>query len=188
MEKLSRFLYRYSPGWVALVGLIVFLIFCALTLPGQNAIADKYSQDTGSPDTSLFYTGASLYRLADLYGQEGRAAYLKARWTFDVAFPLIYTFFLVTAISWLFDKSLPEHSQWRLLNLVPLAAMVLDFLENTATSLVMARYPLRCPPGELLAPLFTPLKWLFIGASITVMIAAIINKLVKKKTPDKAPL
>jgi len=87
---------------VALVGFIVFLDCGALTLPGQNAIAHKYSLGTGSPDTSLFYTAASLYRLADLYRQEGRVAYLKARWTLDVAFPLIYTFFLVTAIAWLF--------------------------------------------------------------------------------------
>ena len=61
-------------------------------------------------------------------------------------------------LSWLLNKTFSQGSKWRLLNLVPLAAMLLDFLENTMTSLVMARYPLHCPPGEILAPIFTPIK------------------------------
>lgn len=173
MLKLSRFLYGYSRGWVALAALVLFLVFSALTLPGQSAMAEDYSQGTGSPDTSLFYNGRELYHMADMYGEEGRAAYLKARWTFDLAFPLVYTFFLVTAISWLLNKALPQDSRWRLLNLVPVAAMILDFLENTATSLVMARFPVPCPPGELLAPIFTPLKWLFVGGSFVLLLVGL---------------
>ena len=184
MEKLSQFLYRISRGWVTLAALGIFIVFSVLTLPGQNAIAESYSQNSGSPDTSLFYSGSELYRMAELYGPEGRAAYLRARWTFDLAFPLVYTFFLVTSISWLLNRMLPQDSRWRVLNLVPVAAMVLDFLENTATSLVMARYPVQCPPGELLAPLFTPLKWLFVGGSFLILLAAVIvllfNKIVRR--------
>ena len=85
-------------------------------------------------------------------------------------------------------KLLSEPSHWRLLNLVPLVAMVMDILENTATSLVMARCPLHCPPGALLVPLFPPLRWLLVGASFPAMIVAIIFKIVKKKTPDMASL
>lgn len=123
--------------------------------------------------------------MAEIYGDEGRAAYLGARWTFDLAFPIVYTFFLVTAISWLLNKILPMDSRWRILNLVPVAAMVLDFLENTATSLVMARYPLHCPPGELLAPVFTPLKWLLVGASFLILITSALFLLQKTLTAKK---
>ncbi len=182
MEKLSRFLYRISRGWVALAAAVIFIVFSLLALPGQNAIAENYSQGSGSPDTSLFYSGGDLYRMAEMYGLEGRAAYLSARWTFDLAFPFVYTFFLFTAISWLLNRILTQGSRWRLLNLVPVAAMVLDFLENTATSLVMARYPLQCPPGELLAPLFTPLKWLFVGGSFLILLTFLILILVKMMT------
>ena len=55
MAALSHFLYRFSRGWVVLLGFIVFIGFSTLTLPGQNAIVDEYSQGSGSPDTSLFY-------------------------------------------------------------------------------------------------------------------------------------
>ena len=120
MAALSHFLYRFSRGWVVLLGFIVFIGFSTLTLPGQNAIVAEYSQGSGSPDTSLFYNAKQLYHMAEVYGQEGRTAYLNARWTFDVAFPFIYTFFLVSAIGWLLNQSLPVGSSWRLINLVPL--------------------------------------------------------------------
>ncbi|HNR02613.1 MAG TPA: hypothetical protein PKK59_08770 [Anaerolineaceae bacterium] len=181
MAQLSRFLYRISRGWVALAALIIFIVFSLLTLPGQNALAEEYSQGMGSPDTSLFYKGTDLYRMAEMYGQEGRAAYLRARWTFDLAFPFVYTFFLAAAISWSLNRVLPQGSRWRLLNLVPVAAMVLDFLENTAASLVMARYPVNCPPGELLAPLFTPLKWLFVGGSFATLTVAVMITFFRRK-------
>ena len=179
MQKISAFFYRISKGWVAIVALLIFILFSALALPGQSALAEKYSQGAGSPDTSLFYSGSQLYDLAGAYGAEGRQAFLKARWTFDVAFPLIYTFFFITAASWLLARHLPPVSKWRLLNLLPLAAMLLDFLENTATSLVMFRYPVHCPPGELLAPLFTPLKWLLVLASTWVLLFGLLYLVVR---------
>jgi len=189
MRNLSNFFYRISNGWVAIAALLVFVVFSALTLPGQNRIAETYSQGSGSPDTSLFYSGKDLYSMADFYGEEGRSAYLKARWTFDLAFPIVYTFFLVSTISWILNRMLPSGSCWRLLNLVPLAAFVLDLLENTATSLVMARYPIHCPPGELFAPLFTPLKWLAVGGSFLLLMVGwfwlILNSRKQQKSTRK---
>ena len=179
MKKLSEWLYAHSTGWIAIIALVVFIVFSALTLPGQSAIAERYSQGSGSPDTSLFYSGGDLYAMAKWYGEEGRTAFIRARWTFDVAFPLVYTFFLATAVSWLLNKVLPAGSPWRLLNLVPIAAMLLDFLENIATTLVMARFPTRCPPGELLAPIFTPLKWLAVGGSFLLLRVGVVLVLRK---------
>lgn len=186
MKKLSIFFYRISLGWIALAGVLTFILFSALTLPGQTRIAETYSQGSGSPDTSLFYSGKDLYSMAEKYGQEGRLAYLKARWTFDLAFPVIYSFFFITSISWLLAQVLPPGSKWRLLNLVPVGAFVLDLLENTSTSLVMARYPIHCPPGELLAPLFTPLKWLTVSACVLVVVIAFACYLVMVVRGKKA--
>ncbi len=174
MVKTSALLYRISRGWVAWFAFLVFIVFSALTLPEQNELADSYSQGRGSPDTSLFYSGEELYSLAEVYGEAGRAAYLKARWTFDLAFPFVYSFFLITSISWTLNRLIPSGSRWRLLNLIPLAAFAFDLLENSAASLVMARYPIHSPPGELLAPIFTPVKWLAVGGSFVLLLVGLI--------------
>ena len=129
-------------------------------------------QRGGTPDLSLFYSQADLYRWAEAYGEQGRQEYVQARFTFDVAWPLVYTFFLVTAISWLCAKAFEPASRWQLANLAPVLGMSFDFLENIATSLVMMRYPLPTPLLDALAGVFTLFKWGFIGASFVLLLVA----------------
>lgn len=179
MNSISGWFYKISNGWVALAFLAVFILFSVLTLPGQSSLSEDYSQGAGSPDTSLFYSGSEIYQMAGEYGEEGRTAYLTARWTFDLAFPLIYTGFLITSISWMFCKILKSESRWRLLNLVPVLAMVSDLLENSMSSLVFGMYPVHSF-GEILAPIFTPVKWLLVVSSFFLLILGVIMLAAKK--------
>ena len=174
MKKLSAFFYRVSTGWVALIALAVFLAFSILTLPKQNAMTAIYSKGLGGPDTSLFYNGSQLLQMAEVYGEEGRAAFITARWGFDLAFPVIYTFFYVTCISYCFKRGMKGQTGFSLLNLVPLAAFFFDLAENTATTVVMAAYPKSDTWGQLLAPVFTPIKWIFVAGSGLLVIVGII--------------
>jgi hypothetical protein len=180
VKKLSEFFYRFSTGWIALAGLVIFLVFSMLTLPEQSAQTAAYSQGLGGPDTSLVYNGTMLRQMAETYGVEGRAAFLKARWTFDLAFPLVFTFFFVTSISWLFNRTLRLDSQFRMINLLPLLGMLFDYAENTATSLVMANYPNENLLAQVLAPIFTPIKWLFVGLSLLLVMIGLVLWIKKR--------
>jgi hypothetical protein len=170
LVRLSHALRRISRGWVALLALTVFVLFTALVLPGQSAPADTATGGVGSPDTSLLYTAEDLYRFAQAYGPAGRQAYVRARYTFDVAWPLVYTFFLVTAISWMASHVFPISSRWQRANLVPVLAVLFDGLENLSTSVVMLRYPAPTPALAGLAPGMTVLKWVFVGASVGLLV------------------
>ena len=169
MTRLSHWIYERSTGWVTLIGLVVFLLFTALVLPAQSSQAESYSGAVGSPDTSLYYTPQQLYRFAESYGVEGRRSYVRARLTFDIVFPLVYTLFLTTSISWLVSKAAMPKPFWRQLNLVPLAGMLFDFLENGATATVMVRYPRTTPILAGLAGVFTTIKWAFVGGSFILL-------------------
>jgi hypothetical protein len=173
LRKVSDWLYRVSPGWVVLATLVVFVLFSVLVLPGQAASAQENSGGGGTPDLSLFYSAGDLYRMAEAHGQAGREAFVQARWTFDLAFPLVYGAFLITAISWLFARVSPAGSAWRLANLAPVLAVILDYLENTCTSLVMLRYPAHTPVVDSLAGVLTCLKWLFVVGSIVLLLAGL---------------
>lgn len=169
MKKLSTFFYRISTGWVAIIGAVVFVVFSVLVLPVESAKVDAYSQGLGGPDTSFFYNGEMLLQMADVYDEAGRAAFLKARWGFDLAFPLIFTFFFITSISFVFKKGLADTHPLPLLNLTPLLGCIFDLAENTATSVVMAAYPLRDTWGQFFAPIFTPIKWIFVSISMVLL-------------------
>jgi hypothetical protein len=180
--EVSNRLHWVSSGWVALAGFLVFLLFAALVLPHQAAQAAAETGAAGSPDTSLFYRPNKLYDLAEAYGPQGRQAYIRARFTFDLIWPLVYAFFLTTSISWLSRWAFPAGSAWLRANLVPLLAMAFDYLENISTSVVMARYPDPTPVAAWLAPVLTLTKWLFVGASFLLLVTCVIAILAKAIT------
>jgi hypothetical protein len=91
---------------------------------------------------------------------------------------LIYTFFLTSGISWLF-KHLPEkNNSFKRLNLLPLGAMLLDFLENINAAGAIGAYPSARPILACLAAIATPLKWLLVGASFLSLLAAVIMRIL----------
>jgi len=170
MNKLSDWMITQSKGWLVLVAILVFVLFMIFVLPDQAEKADKYAKGSGSPDTSFFYTPERLFELAEGYGEEGRQAYVRARFTFDLIFPLVYVFFLASTISWLLKNSLAAENPWRKLNLAPIIGGLFDLLENSSTSVVMAGFPERRVWAAQLAPLLTLLKWVFVYGSFVVLI------------------
>jgi len=173
-KRISDWLHRVSTGWVALAGLLIFVLFSALVLPQQATKAEQETGGADSPDMSFFYSPDDLYRMAESYGEQGRQAYIRARFTFDLVWPLVYTLFLATAISWVFGKAFAPDSRWQRANLAPLLGAIFDYSENLSTSLVMLRYPAQTPIVDLLAPVFTALKWGFLGVSFVLLFGGIL--------------
>ena len=183
-RKISEWLHKISTGWLVIIGLVINLIFAGFVLPAQAAQAEVVSQGAGTPDLSFYYSVDDLYEMAETYGEEGRQAYIRARFTFDLLWPIVYTLFLATSLSWLFRCGFSPGSGWRMANLVPILGMIFDYLENSSTSLVMLRYPARTPLVDFLAPLFTAIKWVFVGGSFVLLLigmAAWLISLVTKR-------
>jgi hypothetical protein len=185
VKRLSVWLDQKSTGRAALLGLVVFLLFTTLVLPGQSSDAEEFSYQAGSPDLSLYYSPAELYAMAEAYGPEGRAAYVRARFTFDLAWPLVYTFFLATSISWIFRKIRPTGNAWQILNITPVLGAVFDYLENISAALVIQRYPQSTAVIDSLAPIFTLIKWAFVTSSFSILIAGVLIMIVRKLNPRK---
>ena len=170
ISRLSHFINKKSTTPVTIAALIIFVLFTALVLPSQANSADEYGGDSRSPDLSLFYSPTYVHDLAAEYGEAGREAYVRTRFTFDIVWPLVYTLFLSTSISWLFMRVFPRGSKWRLMNTAPLGAMILDLLENISSSLVMLSYPNPAVIAGWLAPVFTLLKWSLVGISFLLLL------------------
>jgi len=169
MQSLSNTLIKISPGWVTLIGFVAFVLFSALVLPQQSSKADEGIEDAGSPDLSIYYSTDQLYDMADAYGESGRADYIRARFSFDIIWPLVYGVFLVTSISWFFSRGFKKSSVLQNANLVPVFGVLFDFLENVSTSLVMYRYPAKTLVVDTLAPVFTTVKWFLVGGSFILL-------------------
>jgi hypothetical protein len=172
-QRVSAWIHRASSGWVVFSALVIFILFMIFVLPRQASRAEADSTSTGSPDMSFYYTAEDLYQMADGYGEEGREAYIWARFTFDLIWPLVYAFFLCTGISWVYQRSFAIGSVWQRANIVPVLGAVFDYLENISASVVMARYPNPTAVLDILAPIFTMLKWTFVAGSFALLLVGV---------------
>ncbi len=183
---LSNWLQRVSKGWLVAVATAIFVLFLILILPAQTKSMMAYSAHVGSPDMSFAYTPADLYRMAESYGPAGRSAYIQARFTFDLVWPLVYTLFLSVTTSWLLLKLPGINTKWFLLNQLPVIGMLADYTENITASIVMAKYPQLTPGVDYLAPIFSLVKWLFIYSSFAVVILIFFVVVWRTISPRKA--
>ncbi|HAV77777.1 MAG TPA: hypothetical protein DCX53_10555 [Anaerolineae bacterium] len=181
LKTLSIKLYTLSSGTITLIALVVFALVVAFVLPAQAERAEASSGGADSPDTSFFYTSQDLYDMAEAYGTEGRAAYVRARFTFDLVFPLSYLFFLATSISWVMQRAVPDaESRWRLLNLFPVFGALFDYLENISASVVMLNYPQYTPILDWLTPVLTLIKWFFVNGSFVILVPAVVVAVMRR--------
>lgn len=149
---------------MALTALALFAVFTAVVLPAQAEAGAFYTSRYPPPDTMIWYRPADLYAAAEAWEQAGRDAYVQARVTFDVIWPLVYGSFLLVALCWTLGRFTQPGSRRRRVALLPVVVVALDYAENICTALVMARFPARTPVLAELAPLFTVAKWVTLSA------------------------
>ena len=180
VERVAERLAHGVRGWMAVAATVVFALFIALVLPAQAEAGSFYTIRYAAPDTSLWYSAGDLYAAAEAWGPEGRAAYVNARVTFDVIWPLVYGTALLTTLAWVWARATAPGSRWRRVALLPVVVVALDYAENICTATVMARYPARTPVLAELAPLFTAGKWLTLSAGFLLLGVGAIVALVAR--------
>lgn len=180
VDRVAAGLARGVRGWMAVAAVVLFAVFTATALPAQAEAGAFYTDRYAAPDTSLWYSPDDLYAAAEAWGSDGRAAYVRARVTFDVIWPLVYGAFLLTTLAWVWARGTAPGTRWRWVALLPVVAVALDYAENICAAMVMARYPARTPVLAELAPLFTTGKWLALSASFMLLGIGVIVALVAR--------
>ncbi len=143
-----------------------FIVFLTVILPEEASRNAAYFGENPTPDGSFIYSASDLYDMASTYGEEGRQYYIRSRFTFDVVWPLAYGWFLWAGIAYFGQAT--ENSWARYTSLLPVLAVLLDFMENTSASIVMFFYPDQVPVIPHLVPVFTFGKWTVIGLSFII--------------------
>ena len=174
LDRVAGSLAALVRWWMALAGLVLFTVFIVVVLPAQAAAGSFYTSLSPAPDTERWYAPADLYASAQAWGEAGRSAYVRARVTFDVVWPLAYGIFLLTGLSWLWALATSPGSRWRRIALLPILVVLLDYAENICTATVVARYPARTPVLADLAPVFTAAKWLTLTACFVLLAVGVV--------------
>ncbi|MDG5760637.1 hypothetical protein QA600_14970 [Natronococcus sp. A-GB1] len=177
-NRLVETSYSFASGRMVGLATATFVVFLTVILPEEASRNAAYFGDAPTPDGSFIYSASDLYDMANAYGEDGRRYYIRSRFTFDVVWPLAYGWFLWAGIAYFGQAA--ERPQVRYTVLLPILAVLLDFMENTSASIVMALYPDRAPVLAHLVPVFTFAKWVVIGLSFTAFGALVLIWLGKR--------
>jgi hypothetical protein len=166
-------------GWTWVLSAVVFGLYLAVVLPAEAARTLEIAGTSETPDTSYRYAPADLDRLADEYGEEGRAHYVRSRFTFDVVWPLVYGTFLQVSVLLAARRSVLGRLPAVVLAL-PAWAVLFDLLENSSAALVIGRYPDPTPVVPFVAPAATFLKWNALYASFVLAAVGLVAAAVAR--------
>lgn len=132
------------------------------------------------PDTQFWRSADALYsQLAD-YGEYGIHLYLTRVSPVDLFIPIAQALFLSIPITLVFQRAFDANSVWQLLNTIPFAAMVGDYLENASIATIMLVYPGRLNALASVSALFTAVKFIASFASIGLIAAGFIIWFIKR--------
>lgn len=131
------------------------------------------------PDTQFWRSADALHNQLTDYGEHGRRLYLTRISPVDLFIPLAQALFLSVATTLVFQRAFDANSGWQLLNTLPFAAMVGDYLENASIVSIILAYPNRLDALAAAAALFTAVKFIASIASIGLIIVGVVVWLVK---------
>ena len=176
LNKVHKFIKSLDRGrniWLLGITTGLFLVvYNLIKLPELIAGQLGYSgsQPMFAIDLQFNYSPTWVYTVLGNYGEKGREAYGYLLGLLDFIFPLIYSFFLATALSATLSRLLGEESGWQKLSLIGLVPGIMDWLENVGIVGLIINYPQQLPWLVNITNIFTMAKYLFVLLNLLLII------------------
>lgn len=163
IETLIDFIVRsYSKRnlWILFIGTCI----CALTLAITSlfiGVGQPLDGSRGSIqllDTMLNYSLEEVYEQIKAYGENGRTICVFSTLILDSLFPLLYGAFMSLILVFLLRET-----KYRVLILMPLLVVFIDYIENTHIAFLLINFPERLPNVVYWSNLMTLSKWTLVG-------------------------
>ena len=183
IAKISDFLARIAKPWLILLSFVVMVAMMGYFLPGAQA---RLEANGGGPiDLLMFPTPAAVLAGIAAFSAEGRAFYLLVELTYDLVYPLAYTLFYGLSLTVLLNQIAAPGSPYRRLNVLPVAALFFDLLENIGIVSLLVSYPAQSAALAVFVSLANSFKWVFALTSMAALLVALLTwfgqKVFKKK-------
>ena len=145
--------------------IIFFVLAMIFLLPYMSSLGEELP---ASIDTNFFYSMYELKNLILLFNDSHIETYINIRWSYDVIWPVIYTFFFV-----MMNIRLNIIRKKKLINLFTIIALlpfIFDIMENILITLILSFKNARINLIFLLASFSSALKWLSIAIVFIILL------------------
>ena len=126
-------------------------------------------------DTYFSFDYEDIARIIEAIGESGRSAYVKAMYTIDLAFPIIYTCLSLGIMNKLRASEL--------FYLLPISLFTADIFQNIQTAIIMTQSSVNdISSGQIILASFTnQLKWSLAFLMISIITILTFKKLILKR-------
>ncbi|MBD2699705.1 hypothetical protein IC229_03585 [Spirosoma sp. BT702] len=158
LTTLSAFFNRISSWKTLLLAIALYVPFPIYFFKNLQLQMKDLALKAVDPIDLLFgYDPARIIEMIGCYGPEGRAVYAQGEMTIDLAYPIIYTALCCIILTLLFRNR--TYAPFPLVNVFPVAVLVMDYLENACIVYLIKSYPDLSSLIASLCSIFTNLKW-----------------------------
>ena len=175
----SKLLDRIANWPVLVLLLAMYSLFAGYLLPQaeqrMNALAGKA---LGPIDLTFGINPERTLRMVADYGPAGRAYYATTEMTFDVVYPLIYSLLFAVVLTMLYRTAAAP--VLHRIQLLPVAALLLDLLENATIVTLLNTYPGQSQPVAMVCEVVKLLKWVVAGLLLTLVLAGLVRRLLPR--------
>jgi len=175
-----------SPIALATSGLVL-AAFMTFVLPLPDFSGAIVAGDGSAFDLDFSYTVAEAFERAAAFEGAEKAAFARAHWTWDLAYPLAYGAFFLCAWTFALERLAPGSRAARILPWLTVAAPLFDLAENAAASVLVALAPAReglAAFAARAAVVATPAKWIAVAACFAgavVLFAALGARALRRR-------
>lgn len=181
LYSLSAFFYRIASWKILLITIPFYMSFPGYFFKTIETKLNAYAGKAIGPIDLLMFN-VDVDKVLDMvaaYGPEGRPYYAFGELTADLVYPLVYTFLLCVFLSLLFRQK--SYSPFYLVNVLPFAVLLSDYLENTCIVTLLNTFPDTSRTVATLCMVCSNLKWagflLCLGLILYGLLRLLINQL-----------
>ena len=178
LSRASRFFYTKSNLVTALLATSVFASYLLFFLTKKGAAFEVANSSVKSLGTSLGFGQTEILAFLAERSDQMINAYINFNQVWDSLFGLIYGVMYVVWVSILFK---PNSQKLRLLNILPFAQVLFDWLENFALATLSKQYLADgtiSSSTALLASTCSAIKWAFSLLVYGLILVAIVMRIV----------
>lgn len=183
MENQKRSLLNKNvPGKAVLFFLLFFITMQSLINGPWIGVAKLQEMVPGAeiPDLTFNYSPERVYGMLEHLGEAGRQFYLTMTLRLDFIFPISYALFFGSLL--LFLRKKLDFVPPVQVAFLPVAACLMDFLENGGTILMVTGYPQKLISTAMVTNIFTMVKMGGLMLSMALAVIGFIWLVIKKIT------
>lgn len=160
-----------------ILSIILFVSAIMFLLPQMSKVMEISSGTSITPDSDLWYSSQRLSEIKNMYGNKGISTYVSTRFSYDLLWPSIYFFFMVSTIASM-TKTMNRNIFINIIYLLPIVIVAFDMMENITCSLYFNGVFENITNS--LAPFFSGIKWLLVISVLIIQLVLFIVYIVSR--------